>query len=1354
MAENTEKKPGPTSLVAILGTVILGLVATRGGGKVEGISPPRSAEPAPTSEGGEGSGGSTLAPLEIAMLGDALPAQPEKTDDLSRLAEAWKTKFGKTGTKPDPVPLPRVSCLIATVPDPVRASISYQFDEALDSIERAAVVQHFVLERWRFPWSLKVEDSGTSRRMNVLGNGSQVATEKKPGPAAVPHPADGEPGVLVFRKIKSDPKEPTDLLVVFLVTEAPTYGVDRPALVRSLRLVAAIDSRLGARADGNNLWVRILGPSYSGSMPSMRDGLIEWRKADPRSPAYSVEVISGNASAFDRDSFVAALTPGFFTNCEFRATIHRSVTVQEAVLQYLGKTIDAPDVAILTELNTGFGVAFSLETGKKAGEKANSDVETEKKAGEKANSDVETGKKAGEKANSDKATTTFRVRSSLRFPLHIGEVRRVYESQGIFRDNASEAFHSQVEVRQQAEQAVKPRDILPDQTPGEAAMAENRVLVQSLKYLEDSGFRTIGIVATDTHDAIFLARLINRYCPDASVFIVGADLMLLDPEAITDMRGVLVGTTYPLFALNHEWTKSEKSSRGEVFPSQHAQGVYNAAAILLHRAWNPDKELAPIPPNLLLEYVAPPALRPDPPALRPESYELRLLPWGDGSGVPVAHKNSVFVGTDNNGKLHIRIFDPMGKCIEEADEEQLMTQERNETKKKELAADIEALKQQLPRLLPPHEMIYAERVQVIEKATSIVGQTRPEGSLFYLMPPVWISKVGERALYPVDCVMSKPVKDDGLKYLSLNTARDPQPAFRRRLEIDRVVGWLLALGLVVLGIAVYQARRPHPSSMDHRDSSHHTPDPGQDWQFATVNVALMVLLAFMARPLSVATMDRHRWIQLLAFVLVSATFILNGVFAFSRAAPDRWSSWSSRWFEVASIVVAALMFWAPLGLWDPQSQLQAVRATALTSGLSPLIPLGFLVAAVGAWCWGSNRLARINRELALPAPEPDPNPRRAGESGANHAASDLTAAAKRHREKFDRLFQPPVGGTRPGAWRPSWRASGPVVIVLWGAIVFDLLVLRPASRSDEGPFFDLVVLATMAGVLLWIGLEGVRVAAAWNELRKVLAGLDKLLGPALSRIPNRTSSWYLDPIEMRSDSRTLILRQVGYARSVIEENRAAEIGTGWHPAKPADRGPIHGDLSDLKDCLAEGISHPEGTGRELQVIRKIAGHLAPRWEAQSASERPREDDPGTSSGMSTRLAWALEDILALEAARWVGGALARVWTLIGSLVVAALALLLAMSSYPFPEQPRAMTMMCLVIFALAVLIVRVVVGVSRDAALSLLAGNDPGRITWNASFLGNIATYVVPLVGVLAAVSFSVTDLFRSVLGPILRLFP
>jgi hypothetical protein len=94
-------------------------------------------------------------------------------------------------------------------------------------------------------------------------------------------------------------------------------------------------------------------------------------------------------------------------------------------------------------------------------------------------------------------------------------------------------------------------------------------------------------------------------------------------------------------------------------------------------------------------------------------FDLRLMSWGDGSGVPTSGRNLVIVGTDDKGRLHIRIFDGRGQRVTDTDETQLPDQ----------AAAIGRLKDRISAMLPPTVPTDAELAEVLGKATSIAGQT-------------------------------------------------------------------------------------------------------------------------------------------------------------------------------------------------------------------------------------------------------------------------------------------------------------------------------------------------------------------------------------------------------------------------------------------------------------------------------------------------------------------------------------------------------------------------------------------------------------------------------------------------------
>jgi hypothetical protein len=94
-------------------------------------------------------------------------------------------------------------------------------------------------------------------------------------------------------------------------------------------------------------------------------------------------------------------------------------------------------------------------------------------------------------------------------------------------------------------------------------------------------------------------------------------------------------------------------------------------------------------------------------------FDLRLVSWSDGSGVPTSGKKLVIVGIDNYDLLHIRMFDAGGKSVVDTDETRLPTQ----------AVAIATLKLQLTGLKPPQVLTRATKARVLKKVTSIVVQT-------------------------------------------------------------------------------------------------------------------------------------------------------------------------------------------------------------------------------------------------------------------------------------------------------------------------------------------------------------------------------------------------------------------------------------------------------------------------------------------------------------------------------------------------------------------------------------------------------------------------------------------------------
>jgi len=103
------------------------------------------------------------------------------------------------------------------------------------------------------------------------------------------------------------------------------------------------------------------------------------------------------------------------------------------------------------------------------------------------------------------------------------------------------------------------------------------------------------------------------------------------------------------------------------------------------------------------------------------------------------------------------------------------------------------------------------------------------------------------------------------------------------------------------------------------------------------------------------------------------------------------------------------------------------------------------------------------------------------------------------------------------------------------------------------------------------------------------------------------------------------------------------------------------------------------------------------------------------------------------------------------LTVGPLLLLLAVTTYPLQPQRLWLLFAGALIVTVVLVAVRMFVQIERDEVISRIAGTTPNRLNIHWSFLGNIFTYALPLLGVLAAASTDLSDLIRSWLDPLVQ---
>jgi hypothetical protein len=156
-------------------------------------------------------------------------------------------------------------------------------------------------------------------------------------------------------------------------------------------------------------------------------------------------------------------------------------------------------------------------------------------------------------------------------------LRSSYEKKGLLRDRQSQTLRSAEQLTIPFDDEGNSLDVIEPKTPGFKSAIGELTLGQILTDITRRRIHKVGIVATDPLDVIFLAREVSQFCPNADLFTTSANLLFTHPEHIGLLRGMLVGSTYPLFPQNQLWSYPyTRNNIHALFASADAQGIYNA----------------------------------------------------------------------------------------------------------------------------------------------------------------------------------------------------------------------------------------------------------------------------------------------------------------------------------------------------------------------------------------------------------------------------------------------------------------------------------------------------------------------------------------------------------------------------------------------------------------------------------------------------------------------------------------------------------------------------------------------------------------------------------------------------------
>jgi len=430
-----------------------------------------------------------------------------------------------------------IEFVIATLPDPIDSNARWQFDPLYDSVQRAISASGFAFDRFYIPDWDSSQDARVDQRTAIRLH-------------------ERLPGVVLFRR-QADSE--THFLALLLVFETATGGIHQAAMRRAVATVVDWCSAKAApwctEPDGaitTTPTIRIVGPTFSGSIPSLGDAIRS--TGSPFRQPLRYHIVSGSATGKDNKKLletiaVAGTTDDVRPEVTYRTTVLTDAELVPLLGTFLATHVKSERTAVLLESNTAYG----------------NDLRRVLCGDESSCSGYEL----------------------LPFPLHISRLRTAVDSTSAASREAPEGTGRNVPLL--LGEPAPPRDQMPSVEPSLTSSSIDVTIDQILRTIEREHVSLIGLFATDARDKLFLAQQISLRSPDALLFTIDGDLLFMHQDYLQYTRGMIVASSYPLFTGTQLWNPTATGDAArQQFASSSAQGVYNAALAQLQYDENGD----------------------------------------------------------------------------------------------------------------------------------------------------------------------------------------------------------------------------------------------------------------------------------------------------------------------------------------------------------------------------------------------------------------------------------------------------------------------------------------------------------------------------------------------------------------------------------------------------------------------------------------------------------------------------------------------------------------------------------------------------------------------------------------------
>jgi hypothetical protein len=488
---------------------------------------------------------------------------------------------------------------------------------------------------------------------------------------------------------------------------------------------------------------------------------------------------------------------------------------------------------------------------------------------------------------------------------------------------------------------------------------------------------------------------------------------------------------------------------------------------------------------------------------------------------------------------------------------------------------------------------------------------------------------------------------------------------------------------------------------------------------------------------------------------------------FGQAGTGTLGRWGLAVCLVATAVVLSATAWLRFGQLDTSLGAFVYRYIHVGSGVSPALPLFFLLAAWIWWCWQSLTGITSTNEKHVVLPKTSDFDRTSPPDEESVAKKLLPEASDRVRLK--------ALAALPGEW--PWKALGTVplekkiILPTFAGLVIILVLMRPSEIAEafESSTYKGIYWFLLYSCLLLVCYLVTHIVALWLQFRTLLR--------AIERVPFRrgfsdlkTLTW--KPLwKLAGNGRQEFVQLLGDEVDALDEIQKRVPKSSRLEQTIKDTQVLMNSVSSAYEPILDG--NPAKAGNYREIFYALQDRLAAcasealiyandQWKNESSAppltKQDQKKDKDTDKAADATLeptskdplTRSLEYFLCLFYLNIILVPLRRLQTLILAIAGVFVFVLISYSSYPFESRESFHVLLIFIFFAIS-LVVGIVYGqMYGNPLLSRITNTKPGEL--GLDFWVRLGTFVfVPLLSLLSVQFPEINSFLFSWLQPALQ---